>query len=225
MRSDLPIFGSPEGVGQLLRLAVSMKMVLCITPLTELKLITHTGTRVDAPGHFYYHYFDVNSLDLDLLNGPVLLVDFTRNMNITGKLFMYKNQFDTSFVGFTQDGAQWLKDHTDIKMVGVDYLSVASWDDNVSAHLVFLESRRTTHVLALVQINASGHHYWGNHEADCIVATCDIFFVHCLPPRLVGARGISNKMHSDNIVAENSTNTHVVMIITQSLSRVNQPKK
>ncbi|KAI3869242.1 hypothetical protein MKX03_023995, partial [Papaver bracteatum] len=63
-----------------------------------------------------------------------------RTLN-TDRLLMYKNQFDTSFVGFTKDGAQWLKDHTDIKMVGVHYLSVASWDDNVSAHLVFLEGR------------------------------------------------------------------------------------
>ncbi|KAI3840427.1 hypothetical protein MKX03_037839, partial [Papaver bracteatum] len=105
MRSDLPIFGSPEGVGHLVRLAVSMKNG-SLYNISELKLITHTGTHVDAPGHFYDHYFDagfdVNSLDLDLLNGPVLLVDVPRNMNITGKLLMYKNQFDTSFVGFTQ---------------------------------------------------------------------------------------------------------------------------
>ncbi|XP_026460713.1 cyclase-like protein 3 isoform X2 [Papaver somniferum] len=147
MRSDLPIFGSPEGVGQLLRLAVSMKNG-SLYNISELKLITHTGTHVDAPGHFYDHYFDagfdVNSLDLDLLNGPVLLVDVPRNMNITAeameslniprgvrrvlfrtlntdKLLMYRNQFDTSFVGFTQDGAQWLKDHTDIKMELITY--------------------------------------------------------------------------------------------------------
>ncbi|KAI3889993.1 hypothetical protein MKX03_025734 [Papaver bracteatum] len=200
MRSDLPIFGSPEGVGQLVRLAVSMKNG-SLYNISELKLITHIGTHVDAPGHFYDHYFDagfdVNSLDLDLLNGPVLLVDVPRNMNITAeameslniprgvrrvifrtlntdRLLMYKNQFDTSFVGFTKDGAQWLKDHTDIKMVGVDYLSVASWDDNVSAHLVFLEGRDIIIVegLKLDGIDA------GLYSS-----------VHCLPLRLVGAEG------------------------------------
>lgn len=31
---------------------------------------------------------------------------------------MYKKEMDTSFVGFTVDGAQWLVDNTDIKLVG-----------------------------------------------------------------------------------------------------------
>lgn len=31
---------------------------------------------------------------------------------------MYKKEFDTSFVGFTKGGAQWLVDNTDIKLVG-----------------------------------------------------------------------------------------------------------
>lgn len=31
---------------------------------------------------------------------------------------MFKNQFDTSFVGFTQDGAKWLVENTDIKLIG-----------------------------------------------------------------------------------------------------------
>lgn len=31
---------------------------------------------------------------------------------------MWKKEFDTSYVGFTKDGAQWLVDNTDIKLVG-----------------------------------------------------------------------------------------------------------
>lgn len=31
---------------------------------------------------------------------------------------MWKKEFDTSFVGFMKDGAQWLVDNTDIKLVG-----------------------------------------------------------------------------------------------------------
>lgn len=34
---------------------------------------------------------------------------------------MFKNQFDTSYVGFTKDGAQWLVENTDIKLVGKLY--------------------------------------------------------------------------------------------------------
>jgi len=31
---------------------------------------------------------------------------------------MWTKEIDTSFVGFTEDGAQWLLDNTDIKLVG-----------------------------------------------------------------------------------------------------------
>jgi kynurenine formamidase len=32
---------------------------------------------------------------------------------------MWTKEIDTSFVGFTEDGAQWLLDNTDIKLVGM----------------------------------------------------------------------------------------------------------
>lgn len=31
---------------------------------------------------------------------------------------MYKKEFDTSYVGFMKDGAKWLVENTDIKLVG-----------------------------------------------------------------------------------------------------------
>ena len=31
---------------------------------------------------------------------------------------MFKKKFDSSYVGFTEDGAQWLVENTDIKLVG-----------------------------------------------------------------------------------------------------------
>ncbi|KAK9176736.1 hypothetical protein WN944_028755 [Citrus x changshan-huyou] len=38
-----------------------------------------TGTHVNAPSHMFYNYsnagFDADSLDLQVLNGPALLVD------------------------------------------------------------------------------------------------------------------------------------------------------
>ncbi|XP_057779937.1 cyclase-like protein 2, partial [Salvia miltiorrhiza] len=57
---------------------------------SELKLLAHTGTHVDAPGHFYDNYFDrgfdVDTLDLRVLNGAVLLVDVPRDKNITDQV-------------------------------------------------------------------------------------------------------------------------------------------
>jgi hypothetical protein len=39
---------------------------------------------------------------------------------------MFKREFDRSYVGFTKDGAKWLVDNTDIKLVGKLYTFVSS---------------------------------------------------------------------------------------------------
>jgi kynurenine formamidase len=166
---------------------------------SELKIIVHTGTHVDAPGHVYQEYyeagFDVDSLDLEVLNGPALLVDVPRDTNITAEVMeslhiprgvrrvifrtlntdrkLMWREFDTSFVGFMKDGAQWLVDNTDIKLVGLDYLSVAAFDDLIPAHLVFLKSREIILVEAL--------------KLDGVKP--GLYSLHCLPLRLVGAEG------------------------------------
>uniref|UniRef100_A0A453L1Y9 Cyclase family protein n=1 Tax=Aegilops tauschii subsp. strangulata TaxID=200361 RepID=A0A453L1Y9_AEGTS len=127
---------------------------------------------------------------------PGLLVDVPRDQNITAKtmeslhipkgvqrvLFrtlntdrnlMWKKEFDTSYVGFMKDGAQWLVDNTDIKLVGIDYLSVAAFDDLIPSHLVFLENRDVILVEGLKLENVKP----------------GIYSLHCLPLRLRGAEG------------------------------------
>ncbi|KAK7280339.1 hypothetical protein RJT34_25402 [Clitoria ternatea] len=70
--AKLPVWESKEGLGHFLWLESSMKNG-SIANLSAMKLGVHTGTHVDAPGHFYDNYFDagfdVDSLDLALLNG------------------------------------------------------------------------------------------------------------------------------------------------------------
>jgi hypothetical protein len=69
---DMPAFETKDGIGQFLWLPKSMKNG-SIANNSEMKLPTHTGTHVDAPGHVFDHYFDagfdVDSLDLHVLNG------------------------------------------------------------------------------------------------------------------------------------------------------------
>ncbi|ESQ53586.1 hypothetical protein EUTSA_v10025961mg [Eutrema salsugineum] len=197
--SDMPSWDSSEGLGRFLWLAASMKNG-SLANNSEMKIPTHTGTHVDSPGHVYDSYydagFDVDSLDLQVLNGPALLVDVPRNKNITADVMkslhipkgvrrvlfrtlntdrrlMFKKEFDTSYVGFMKDGAQWLVDNTDIKLVGIDYLSVAAYDDLIPSHLVFLKGRETILVEGL--------------KLDDVKA--GLYYVHCLPLRLVGAEG------------------------------------
>nr|GLL28538.1 uncharacterized protein LOC109165124 isoform X2 [Ipomoea trifida] len=196
---NTPVGDSAEGAGQILSLLMSMKNGSDYN-LSEMRLCVHAGTHVDAPGHMYDNYFDqgfdVDTLDLRVLNGPVLVVDVPRDKNITAEVMkslnipkgvkrvlfrtlntdrrlMWKKEFDSSYVGFMKDGAQWLVDNTDIKLVGIDYLSVAAADDVISAHLAFLKSREIILVEGL--------------KLDEI--SLGIYTIHCLPLRLVGSDG------------------------------------
>ncbi|XP_054779205.1 cyclase-like protein 2 [Prosopis cineraria] len=196
---DMPVFESKDGLGHFLWLQKSMKNG-SLANNSEMKIPTHTGTHVDAPGHVFDHYFDagfdVDTLDLEVLNGPALLVDVPRDTNITAEVMkslhiprgvgrvlfrtlntdrrlMFQKEFDTSYVGFMVDGAKWLAENTDIKLVGLDYLSVAAYDDLIPSHLAFLEGREIILVEAL--------------KLDDVPA--GIYSIHCLPLRLVGAEG------------------------------------
>ncbi|CAN1276703.1 Cyclase-like protein 2 [Linum perenne] len=196
---DSPVWESDDGLGQFLWLPRSMKNG-SEANFSEIKLPTHTGTHVDAPGHVFDHYFDagfdVDTLDLEVLNGAALLVDVPRDTNLTAEAMkslnipkgvrrvifrtlntdrklMYKKEFDSSYVGFTADGAKWVVENTDIKLVGLDYLSIANFDDADPTHLTFLKNREIILVEALKLDNV---------EAG-------LYNVHCLPLRLVGAEG------------------------------------
>nr|XP_018679674.1 PREDICTED: uncharacterized protein LOC103978146 isoform X2 [Musa acuminata subsp. malaccensis] len=199
-REDMPGWELEEGLGRFLWLSKSMENGSSVAYFSEMKLPAHSGTHVDAPSHVFQRYFeagfDVDTLDLDVLNGPALLVDVPRDKNITADVMeslhiptgvrrvlfrtlntdrqlMSKKEFDTSYVGFMKDGAQWLVDNTDIKLVGVDYLSVAAYDDLIPSHLVFLKSREIILVEALKLDNVKP----------------GIYTLHCLPLRLRGAEG------------------------------------
>jgi hypothetical protein len=69
---DMPVGLSSEGLGQFLWLPKSIKNG-SLANNSEMKLPAHTGTHVDAPGHVFDHYFDagfdVDTLDLEVLNG------------------------------------------------------------------------------------------------------------------------------------------------------------
>ncbi|XP_057869739.1 cyclase-like protein 1 isoform X1 [Cryptomeria japonica] len=86
---------------------------------------------------------------------------------------MWKREFDSSFVGFMEDGAQWLVDNTRIKLVGIDYLSAAAYVHSTSAHLVFLKNKDIILVEGL--------------KLDDV--ELGIYSLHCLPLRLLGAEG------------------------------------
>ncbi|CAN0878903.1 Cyclase-like protein 2 [Linum grandiflorum] len=181
---NMPTWGSAQGLGQFLTLVASIKNGSGVNA-AEIKLVAHTGTHVDAPGHIYQEYYDagydVDSLDLDVLNAEVMKAlaipkgtkrVLFRTLN-TDRHLMYNKAFDSSFAGFTAAGAQWLVDNTDIKLVGLDYLSVATFDEAVPTHMAFFKNRDIILVEAL--------------KLDGVEA--GMYNVHCLPMRLLGADG------------------------------------
>ncbi len=127
--------------------------------VSEMHLSTHTGTHVDAPRHIFAHGHGVEALPLDVLVGPVRVVDARGVPAITASVLerlsrpllprvifltdntvrslMHDGHFHEDFVAVTEDGARWLVDHG-VKLVGVDYFSVAPYGREEGPHRVLL---------------------------------------------------------------------------------------
>lgn len=131
-----------------------------VATVSRLDMGAHAGTHVDAPVHFIRDGTGVDGLDLDLLVGPVLVVHAPRVDALSAAvleglaippgterlLFRTRNsewwgrggdQFQEDYVGVTEDGARWLIDRG-VRLVGVDYLSVAPYDELVPPHRTLL---------------------------------------------------------------------------------------
>lgn len=94
---EMPAWESKEGLSNHLKLIASMKNG-SFANVSEMKMSVHSGTHVDAPGHFIDEYydagFDCDSLDLQTLNGDRLCVSFF----ILKRCFLVKNNNNLSSV-------------------------------------------------------------------------------------------------------------------------------
>jgi arylformamidase len=131
--------------------------------ITYIAMGVHTGTHVDAPHHFLNDNKTVEYLSLDILTGPCYVTQLPDDVDaITAEalertpipdetkrlLFGTRNShywaqgekiFQTDFVGITEDGARWLAEKG-IKLVGMDYLSVAPYHQSRPTHVALLEA-------------------------------------------------------------------------------------
>jgi len=130
--------------------------------VSRLDLSVHTGTHVDAPYHFLTKGKTVETLSLSHLTGRVYVTYLPDVTQITAKvleraeipprtrriLFKTRNSniwerhepdFQTNFVAITSDGADFLVKRG-IKLVGVDYLSVAPFGESLSTHQILLSA-------------------------------------------------------------------------------------
>jgi hypothetical protein len=59
---------------------------------------------------------------------------------------MHQRAFDSSYTGFTADGAKYLAENTNVKTIGIDYLSIATYEENSKAHVHLLVVPLTGHI-------------------------------------------------------------------------------
>lgn len=52
---------------------------------------------------------------------------------------MHQTPFFSDYTAMDSSAAEWLVSHTDIKMIGIDYLSIAIFDDLTRTHEVLLD--------------------------------------------------------------------------------------
>lgn len=131
--------------------------------VSKVEMGLHTGTHLDAPYHFLPDGARLESLALDLLIGPAQVVEVPEQFaeinaevlrqvslakGVQRVLFKTRNShfwaegeraFRPDFVGITQDGAEYLVEQG-VRLVGIDYLSVAPYKRSRPTHEVLLRA-------------------------------------------------------------------------------------
>lgn len=163
-----------------------------LADVSRIDLGAHTGTHVDAPSHFLPGARTVDQLPLEALVGPCHVADLRGVHRIgpadleraagsggTERLLLKTDnsalwsrlQFESTFAAVTVEGARWLADRG-YRLVGIDYLSIAPFEDPAGPHRVLLEAG----VVILEGL-------------DLAAVEPGVYHLICLPLRLAGAEG------------------------------------
>ncbi len=162
--------------------------------VSSISMSVHTGTHVDAPFHFLNDGKTAESLPLDLLTGPAYVLDLPGEKVITSSVLQHAGipsgtlrlliktansgfwkkhgvTFQTDFSGISSDGAEFLVS-LGVKLIGMDYLSVAPYKQSRPTHEVLLNAGvvivEGLNLLEVIQ----GH-----------------YTLYCLPLKLAGCDG------------------------------------
>ena len=129
--------------------------------LTRLDMSAHTGTHVDAPVHFVEGTGGVDTIAPATLIGPALVVEVSGVREIDGKILeqariprgtarvllktdntdlVGRDRFDENYCHLTESGARYLVD-SEVRLVGIDYLSVAAYGKGEVVHRLLLTER------------------------------------------------------------------------------------
>jgi arylformamidase len=155
----------------------------------------HAGTHVDAPYHFIAGGKTIETLPLESLIGPASVVEIAEDRQLIGAadlrsagvrrgmervLLKTGNNrywlqpglpFQKDFAALNQDGAAYLVE-CGVRLVGIDYFSIAPFDDSVPTHRTLLGAE----IVILEGINLS----------EVQAGKYDLY---CLPVKLGGSDG------------------------------------
>jgi arylformamidase len=130
--------------------------------VTSIQMSAHTGTHIDAPRHFINSGEPIDSLDLDTLLGEVEVIEIDPDSNhIDAKILnsldkkiwpkrvlfktnnsllrlLEKDHFVQNFVALLPDAAEYLI-KMGVKLVGIDYLSIAPFEKGSDTHIELLK--------------------------------------------------------------------------------------
>ncbi len=163
--------------------------------VSRIDACVHFGTHVDAPVHFIDGDRAAESLDVAVMVGPALVVEFPDAPAITADmlegagiphdvdriLFKTRNSelwnnpahdFFEDFAAIAADGAQWLVDRG-VRLVGVDYLSIESF------HTTDFAVHKTILGAGIVAVEG----------LDLRPVSGGVYEMACLPMKIVGADG------------------------------------
>lgn len=133
-----------------------------ISNVSSIQIGAHVGTHIDMPLHFFEGAASMDDLDLTRLIGPATVVevpdektsidaefldslglkDVTRLLFKTSSSKLWDDPlrpFFNDYVALEPDAAQLLVDH-DCRLVGIDYLSIAPYEDSIAPHEILLSN-------------------------------------------------------------------------------------
>ena len=163
LRPGMPVWpGQPEV--SIERIAALSHGDVC--NVSVLNLSVHSGTHLDAPVHFLRDAADVTTASLDALNGEATVIELIEETAADGHIRAAhleaksdeigdatrlivrtrnsesdwtQDAFREDYAAVAPDAAEWLVARG-IRTIGVDYLSVAPFDDPTTTHCILLDA-------------------------------------------------------------------------------------
>ena len=131
--------------------------------VSRVHMSVHTGTHIDAPCHFLEDGKSVEDIPIALLTGRAYVLHLPDEVDLITReliehstipprtkrvLFRTRNSetwksdqwiFDKRYVALTPDAAEYMIKRG-VKLVGVDYLSIAPFEDPIPTHYTLLQA-------------------------------------------------------------------------------------